>query len=165
MRLGDSNKFAAFLCWFAQHLEALHQYRRVSIKVYVTRASTAETVPQRQPSTSSHTSYSSGSVDLDPEKEVMTQDNSNTRPSPDLGRDGDPLSAAHLSTGNTAICSGRPDIASLIKESVESIPSDKRVLVMGCGPKTLMSAVQDATADAIMDNGAGVELHLEKFGW
>ncbi|KAJ4125037.1 hypothetical protein NW768_009378 [Fusarium equiseti] len=155
----------AFLCWFTQHLETLHQYRRVSIKVYVTRASTAEAVPQRQPSTSSNTSTSSGSVDLDPEKEVIAQDNFNTRPSPDPGRDDDPLPAAHLSTSNTAIYSGRPDIASLIKESIESMPSDKRVLVMGCGPKTLMSAVQDATAGAIMDNGAGVELHLEKFGW
>jgi hypothetical protein len=71
----------------------------------------------------------------------------------------------HPSPGDTVIYSGRPDVVSLVKESIASTPSDKRVLVMGCGPKTLMSAVQNAVADAIMDNGAGVELHLEKFGW
>jgi ferredoxin-NADP reductase len=60
---------------------------------------------------------------------------------------------------------GRPDVASLVEELIENLPSDKRVLVMGCGPRTLMSAVQDAAADCIVENRAGVELHLEQFGW
>lgn len=60
---------------------------------------------------------------------------------------------------------GRPDVASLVKELIESTPSVKRVLVMGCGPRTLMSAIQNAAADCIVENGAGVELHLEQFGW
>ncbi|RGP72302.1 hypothetical protein FSPOR_2809 [Fusarium sporotrichioides] len=160
----------AYLSWFAQHLDALHRDHRVSTKIYVTRASATEIVPHRQPSTSSNAFCSSAFIDPDPEKEVITQTSTVTATgsSPDLEKDGisSPTSiTVHPSSGDTIIFSGRPDIASLVKESVESTPSDKRVLVMGCGPKTLMSAVQNAAADAIMDNGAGVELHLEKFGW
>ncbi|GKU01628.1 ferric reductase transmembrane component [Fusarium langsethiae] len=160
----------AYLSWFAQHLETLHRDHRVSTKIHVTRASATESVPHRQPSTSSNASSSSTSIDPDPEKEVITQTSTvtATRSSPDLEKDGIPSptsTTVHPSSGDTVVFSGRLDIASLVKESVESTPSDKRVLVMGCGPKTLMSAVQNAAADAIMDNGAGVELHLEKFGW
>lgn len=161
---------AEYLSWFARHLETLHQDHRVFTKIYVTRASSTESVPQRQPSTSSNTSSNSNFVDPDPEKEIVTQASTATtaRQSPDLEQDGtSSLTSitAHPSLGDSVIFSGRPDVTSLIKESIESTPSDKRVLVMGCGPKTLMSAVQNATADAIVDNGAGVELHLEKFGW
>ncbi|WXC57469.1 hypothetical protein SNK03_003379 [Fusarium graminearum] len=159
-----------YLSWFAQHLETLHQDHRVFTKIYVTRAPSTESVPQRQPSTSSNTSFNSNFVDPDPEKEIVTQASTATaaRQSPDLEQDGtsSPTSiTAHPSLGDNVIFFGRPDVTSLIKESIESTPSDKRVLVMGCGPKTLMSAVQNATADAIVDNRAGVELHLEKFGW
>ncbi|RGP79151.1 hypothetical protein FLONG3_2722 [Fusarium longipes] len=152
----------AYLSWFAQHLETLHQDHRVSIRVYVTQPSATESVPQRQLSMSSNTSSHSTFIDADPEKDVITQAGITPSARPD------PLplpSTTHLSPGDTISFSGRPDVVSLVKEVIESTPSDKRVLVMGCGPKTLMSAVQNAVADAIMDNGAGVELHLEKFGW
>ncbi|KAG8677100.1 hypothetical protein FPOAC2_03216 [Fusarium poae] len=160
----------AYMSWFAQHLETLHRDHRVSTRVYVTRASATESAPHRQPSTSSTTSSSSTFVDHNTEKDIITQPGTAViaRSSPDLEKDGIPSPAsitAHPSQGDTVVFSGRPDVASLVKGSIESTPSDKRVLVMGCGPKTLMSAVQNAAADAIMDNGAGVELHLEKFGW
>ncbi|CEI66928.1 hypothetical protein FVEN_g8575 [Fusarium venenatum] len=160
----------AYLSWFAHHLETLHRDHRVSTRVYVTRASASESAPHRQPSTSSNTSSSSTFVNPNPDKEIITQPSTAViaRSSPDLEKDGisSPTSiTTHSSQGDTVVFSGRPDVASLVKESTESTPSYKRVLVMGCGPKTLMSAVQNAAADAIMDNGAGVELHLEKFGW
>ncbi|KAM0341393.1 hypothetical protein ACHAPU_010036 [Fusarium lateritium] len=155
-----------YLAWFSEHLETLHHDRRVSTKIYVTRASETDIVPQRQPSTSRSTS-SSTSIDPDREKDILpgpnatrsSLDNRQHKITPTISP------AESLPSGGTTVYLGRPDVVSLIKELVESTPSHKRVLVMGCGPKTLMSTVQNATSDCVMDNGAGIELHLEQFGW
>jgi hypothetical protein len=159
-------KYAAYFTWFSKHLETLHHDRRVSTKIYVTRASAADAVPQRQPSSSRSTS-SSTSVEPDLEKDIFP-DLDTARLPLDTEKRGIPrpiTSAEGFLPGGTNIYLRRPDVGFLVKELMESTPSNKRVLVMGCGPKTLMSTVQNATSDCIMDNGAGVELHLEQFGW
>ncbi|KAF4964791.1 hypothetical protein FSARC_7325 [Fusarium sarcochroum] len=155
-----------YLTWFSQHLETLRKDRRVSIKIYVTRASAVESLPQRQPSSSS--SFSSSTfVEPDLEKEVLPR-LTTTRLSLDTEEQEIPSPAS--STEDTlpnhiGFYFGRPNVASLVKEAVGNISSDGRVLVMGCGPQTLMTTVRNAAADCTMDNGAGVELHLEQFGW
>ncbi|KAM0212779.1 hypothetical protein ACHAQD_009640 [Fusarium lateritium] len=154
-----------YLTWFAKHLETLHHDRRVSTKIYVTRASAADAVPQRQPSSSRSTS-SSTSVEPDLEKDIFPLDTARLPLDTRKHEISQPIAPAeHSLPGGTNIYIGRPDVDLLVKELMESTPSNKRVLIMGCGPKTLMSTVQNATSDCIMDNGAGVELHLEQFGW
>ncbi|KAF5663374.1 ferric-chelate reductase [Fusarium heterosporum] len=155
-----------YLAWFSEHLETLHHDRRVSTKVYVTRTSDNNGAPQRQPSSSLSTT-SSTSIEPDPEKDIFSGHNITTSPlditkhktTPTISPAEDPL------LDGTTVYLGRPDVPSLIKELIESTPSHKRVLVMGCGPKTLMSTVRNATSDCVMDNRATIELHLEQFGW
>ncbi|KAJ4267463.1 hypothetical protein NW762_003570 [Fusarium torreyae] len=156
----------AYLTWFSQHLETLRKDRRVSIKVYVTRASAVESIPQRQPSSSS--SFSSSTfVEPDTEKEALPR-LTTTRLSLDTEKQHIPSPVSPTEndlTNHAGFYFGRPNVASLVKEAIENVSSDRRVLVMGCGPQTLMTTVRNAAADCTFDNGAGVELHLEQFGW
>ncbi|KAL5623150.1 hypothetical protein FOBRF1_002400 [Fusarium oxysporum] len=152
-----------YFTWFADHVETLRRDHRVSTKIYVTRASETEIVPWRQLSSRSHASSSSTFIEPDPEKDVLPHVDT-ARLSLDIEKN-EALSPAINASMGDAFHVGRPDVASLVEELTENLPSDKRVLVMGCGPRTLMSAVQDAAADCIVENRAGVELHLEQFGW
>ncbi|KAF9765142.1 hypothetical protein IL306_002618 [Fusarium sp. DS 682] len=153
-----------YVTWFADHIETLRRDHRVSIKIYVTRASETEIVTQRQLSSRSYSSSSSTFVEADPEKNILPRVDT-TRLSLDIEKNGVPSPVINASPGDAAFHVGRPDVASLVKELIETMPSDKRVLVMGCGPRTLLSAVQSAAVDCIMENRAGIELHLEQFGW
>ncbi|KAF5721362.1 ferric-chelate reductase [Fusarium mundagurra] len=153
----------AYFTWFAEHIETLRRDHRVSTKIYVTRASETEIVPQRQLSSGTQASSSSTFVEPDPEKDGLSHVDT-TRLSLDIEKNEVLPPVINASLGYVFHV-GRPDVASLVKELIESTPSDKRVLVMGCGPRTLMSAVQNAAADRIVENRAGVELHLEQFGW
>ncbi|KAF4342389.1 ferric reductase transmembrane component [Fusarium beomiforme] len=153
-----------YVTWFADHIETLRRDRRVSIHIYVTRASETEIVPRRQFSSRSQSSSSSRFVESDPVKDILPRIDT-TRLSLDIEKDELPSDVANLSPGDASFHVGRPNVNSLVKELIETTPSDKRVLVMGCGPWTLMSAVQSAAADCIMENRAGIELHLEQFGW
>ncbi|KAG9502828.1 hypothetical protein J7337_005662 [Fusarium musae] len=154
---------AAYFTWFAEHIETLRRDHRVLTKIYVTRASEPEIVPRRQLSSGSHASSSSTFVEPGPEKDGLSQVDT-TRLSLDIEKNEVLTVAINASLGDVFHVGG-PDVASLVKELIENTPSDKRVLVMGCGPRTLMSAVQNAAADCIVENRAGVELHLEQFGW
>lgn len=64
-----------------------------------------------------------------------------------------------------AVKAGRPDLASLIREAVNTTPPNQRVLVAGCGPDALMRVIRDTTAKLIRTDGPAVELHCEQFGW
>ncbi|KAF4468407.1 ferric-chelate reductase [Fusarium albosuccineum] len=166
-------KNQTYLTWFSNHLETLRGDRRVSVKVYVTRAPTAEIDTETPPSTSVSSS-SSTFVSLDPEKEALPQLKI-PRLSLDMEKDAfsspieSPVSPSDDSKpdfiNNVPVLYGRPNVASLVHGAVESVPADKRVLVMGCGPRGLISAVRNATAECIMADGPGVELHCEQFGW
>jgi hypothetical protein len=57
----------------------------------------------------------------------------------------------------------RPHVGRLIDAAIAATPADGRVLVLGCGPPTLMDAVRTGTHIATC--GPGVELHMESFGW
>lgn len=60
---------------------------------------------------------------------------------------------------------GKPCIPSLISAVISETSADHRVLVMGCGPITLMDEVRRTTAANIRAEGPVVELHCEQFGW
>lgn len=63
------------------------------------------------------------------------------------------------------IAYSRPDISGIIGDEIDATASDKRVLVMGCGPEGLMRQVRNTTAGRIRTTGPAVELHCEQFGW
>lgn len=65
----------------------------------------------------------------------------------------------------TPIHYSRPQVSTIIRETVDSTPAEQRVLVMGCGPDGLMAEVRNTTADCIKVKGPAVELHCEQFGW
>ncbi|TLS24666.1 hypothetical protein PpBr36_08121 [Pyricularia pennisetigena] len=60
---------------------------------------------------------------------------------------------------------GRPPAEVLIRSAVEATPADQRVLVVACGPDSLMRAARDTAASCIRLDGPEVELHCEQFGW
>ncbi|KAF5023840.1 hypothetical protein F66182_4098 [Fusarium sp. NRRL 66182] len=151
-----------YLAWFSEHLKTLRKDPRVSVKVYVTRASTAELVIQEQPP-SSTSSSSITFIEPDPEKEGLSRPTM-ARLSLDIEKHKDSSPVEIPLPSDVVFRYGRPDVDALVREAIQNMPSDKRVLVMGCGPRTLMSTVRNTTADCIMDN-RGVELHLEQFGW
>lgn len=67
--------------------------------------------------------------------------------------------------GNLDISEGRPDVREMIRREVESAGRTERILVIGCGPSSLMDDVRNATAASIQCEGPAVELHCEQFGW
>ncbi|KAF4979832.1 hypothetical protein FZEAL_4048 [Fusarium zealandicum] len=166
-------KNQTYLPWFSHHLKTLQGDRRVKVKVYVTRASAAE-IGTQSPPLPSDSSLSGTLVGSHPEKEPLPQ-LTVTRLSLDTEKEGfsspveSPVSPSIESksepTSDIPIMYGRPDVAFLVCEAVQGVSADKRVLVMGCGPRTLISTVRNSTAGCIADNGPSVELHCEQFGW
>lgn len=67
--------------------------------------------------------------------------------------------------GNLDISEGRPDVKEMIRREVESAERTERILIIGCGPSSLMDDVRNATAASIQCEGPAVELHCEQFGW
>lgn len=67
--------------------------------------------------------------------------------------------------GNLEITEDRPDVREVIGREVEGAGRTERILVLGCGPPSLMDDVRDAAAGCIRCEGPAVELHCEQFGW
>ena len=61
--------------------------------------------------------------------------------------------------------SGRPNVASIVKEVVNGASQHDRVFVVACGPSSLMHAARQAAAACISASGPSVNLHTEQFGW
>lgn len=69
-----------------------------------------------------------------------------------------------LDTG-IEISEGRPNVSHIIRERVAAAGRTERILVIGCGPASLMDEVRNTTADCIRCEGPALELHCEQFGW
>ncbi|KAI6379419.1 hypothetical protein MCOR25_002003 [Pyricularia grisea] len=69
-------------------------------------------------------------------------------------------SASSTTTIRHTVTPGRPPAEVLIRSAVEATPADQRVLVVACGPDSLMRAARDTAASCIRPDGPGVELHL-----
>ncbi|KAH7011950.1 ferric reductase NAD binding domain-containing protein [Ilyonectria destructans] len=166
-------KHQSYLTWFSEHLEILKSDPRVSIHVYITRPPAPETLT-KELSTASESSSRSTSTTSDPEKApvsrlviplpTLTTDMEKTGLSTLVESPVSPLDVAEPSD-DFSITYRRPDVAALIKAGVEGVPSNQRVLVMGCGPQTLTTTVRDATSECIRTEGPTIELHCEQFGW
>jgi hypothetical protein len=66
---------------------------------------------------------------------------------------------------STVICSGRPDVASIIMESVEKADPHDRIVVAACGPESLMETARRTVARCIKADGPHLDLHCQQFGF
>jgi hypothetical protein len=71
------------------------------------------------------------------------------------------------SASSLDIHSGRPDVASMIRNVVTSSQTQERVIVAVCGPTSLANTTRETVASCVgaEAKGASVRLHCEEFGW
>lgn len=171
-------KNQTYTTWYTNHLKTLSRDFRVSVRVFVTRASQPETLRISPPSTLSPRSPAEPSspdsiIPSDQEKETLSRLTIPQSISSDLEKEGFSSPIEELASptleieigSDIPILYGRPDVKSLIQTAIDDMTPDKRVLIMSCGPKTLITAVRNATAECVRVDGPGVELHCEQFEW
>ena len=154
-------KDISYLEWFKPYLTTLKADSRVSVQIYVTRSEASRL-------NSNEGTPESGSI-LEKEKAPIGSERqigrATTIGSESLSEEEIFTSGATTPSSIVPVTFEKPDVASLVRGAVASTDSSQRVLVMGCGPEALMSAVRQGTADSIKVDGPGVELHCEQFGW
>ncbi|KAK1850894.1 ferric reductase transmembrane component 5 [Colletotrichum chrysophilum] len=174
--------------WFSESLATINRALNSSIQLYVTRSpgshgSSQEDMVQTDRSRSG-TISSDASTPFTPATEkfdeaahaprqpskVLTRTVSDPEKSgneSDLTTPTSPIQQATVGShiNNIPIHYGRPDVSKIITKAIEEAPANQRVLVMGCGPATLMTQVRNTTASHIRTSGPAVELHCEQFGW
>ncbi|KAK4164470.1 putative ferric reductase transmembrane component [Cladorrhinum sp. PSN259] len=177
------------LSWFTEQLDMLKTHAhstKVNVDLYVTRAPSSTSDLANESGDNLRSSSEGGEspplspVESDLEKNASAHQRSlpvsERDPEKELDRPVTEMKEDVLAsiTNTTAsahhlfhhpIKSGRPDTASLIRNAVNTTPSNQRVLVAACGPQGLMRVVRDTTASLIKGDGPGVELHCEQFGW
>ncbi|RFU77961.1 ferric reductase like transmembrane component [Trichoderma arundinaceum] len=172
-------KYESHLTWFASHLDTLAKDARVQLQLYVTRSSEAkvdEALPQSIPTTASSETDLEKSLEKDLEKgldNATVQSLGSADPTSSEESISDETDSAqnpsHAEAQSHAYKSfikhGKPDVAALIKTTIDETPVENRVLVLGCGPDGLMTQVRNTTAACIRSDGPGIELHTEQFGW
>ncbi|KAJ3497316.1 hypothetical protein NLG97_g1999 [Lecanicillium saksenae] len=159
----------SLLSWYANHLQTLGSDPRVSIHIFVTKGRDAlessgnsmtesedgrpcgsPTTHEISPTIISSASSSSG----DPEKGIVAIQHS------------DLTSMSRIDAySGFPITWKRPDVPAMIQGVVAESARHQSVLVMGCGPSSLMTQVRNTTAECIRSDGPTVELHCEQFGW
>ncbi|CVL06717.1 related to ferric-chelate reductase [Fusarium mangiferae] len=65
----------------------------------------------------------------------------------------------------TPIHFGRPQVDDIVAQTIEGMPASSRVLVLGCGPPSLLQDMRQSTTSRMTPNGAGISLQFEQFGW
>lgn len=60
---------------------------------------------------------------------------------------------------------GRPDVSMIIRQAVKSQSAEKRVLVTGCGPAELLTAIRKAVAENTVSKAPSIKMHLEEFSF
>lgn len=159
------------LSWFQSQLDLLQSHahaQHIDISLYVTQATAQD---------SSSSQYSNDSSPSSPTSPTDGEKPTTSFPPPMTEKDLETavIETHHKETHGTTtmtttdrgreVRQGRPDVAALIRTAVESTPANQRVLVAACGPAGLMRTVRDTSAAGIRGAGAGVEVHLEEFGW
>ncbi|SPN99531.1 related to ferric-chelate reductase [Cephalotrichum gorgonifer] len=157
-----------YFSWFADFIQTLSGSNKVNVKLHVTGNTPPSSSDGPKPFISTpHRSTSPIDIDLE-DSDIEKVRSGPSTPShaenitPCLGNCG-----AHqicLSSG-LEITEGRPDVGKLIRAEVAKAERTERILIMGCGPPSLMDDVRNATAACIECEGPAIELHCEQFGW
>ncbi|KAL0942184.1 ferric reductase transmembrane component 5 [Colletotrichum truncatum] len=180
-------KDPARLEWFSSSLATIRHALNSSVELYVTRSPGSQTLSQDNATqvdrsrSGTFSSEASTPFTTSPEKFDITHAPKQppkvlTRSVSDPEKSG---SESELATPVTPVQQvemgphifgipinyGRPDVSKIISKAIEETPSNQRVLIMGCGPESLMTQIRNTTALNIRTSGPAVELHCEQFGW
>lgn len=162
------------LSWFQSQLDLLQSHahaQHIDISLYVTQAATQDSSSSQYSHSLNDSSPSSPTSPTDGEKPTasfpppMTEKDLETTVMETHHKETHDTTTTRTRGGGREVKQGRPDVAALIRTAVESTPANQRVLVAACGPAGLMRTVRDTSAAGIRGAGAGVEVHLEEFGW
>ncbi|KAK1828176.1 hypothetical protein QBC39DRAFT_290088 [Podospora conica] len=165
------------LSWFKSQLDLLKSHahaQHIDISLYVTQAvaqdatapSSSSQYSLNDSSASSPTSPTDGEKAASSFPPPMTEKDLETAVIETHHKEA-PMTTTSTSTTEHGreVKQGRPDVAGLIRAAIETTPANQRVLVAACGPAGLMRTVRNTSAQGIRGGGAGVEVHLEEFGW
>ncbi|KAL7786264.1 ferric reductase NAD binding domain-containing protein [Trichoderma ceciliae] len=163
-------KYQSHLTWFASHLNTLAKDPRVELQLYVTRSSSekmdSEIRPRSMPTTASSETDIEKAIVAETIRSLKSPTASEESISDETDSTRKPSQLeAESHAYESFIKRGKPDAAALIQTTIEETPVENRVLVLGCGPDSLMTQVRNTTAACIRSDGPGVELHCEQFGW
>lgn len=159
------------LSWFQSQLDLLQSHahaQHIDISLYVTQATAQDSSSSQysnDSSPSSPTSPTDGEKPTTSFPPPMTEKDLETAVIETNHKETHDTMTTHTIDRGREVRQGRPDVAALIRTAVESTPANQRVLVAACGPAGLMRTVRDTSAAGIRGAGAGVEVHLEEFGW
>ncbi|KAK4503761.1 hypothetical protein PRZ48_004676 [Zasmidium cellare] len=134
--------------WFKDELAALKANDRVNLHLYVSGPNHEQYVTEE--SDLSMSSDLEKSADIKSLSKVL-QPSISSRNS----------SESALSTTFT----GRPAVATIIRQAVQSQSPDDRVLVTGCGPTALLTAIRKAVAENTVSEAPSIRMHLEEFSF
>ncbi|KAI5855005.1 ferric reductase NAD binding domain-containing protein [Durotheca rogersii] len=170
------------LTWFTQHLSNLRSHThapKVALKVHITNfepAASSNTLEdaERAPGAGTLTEVISKSGlerGTDSEYPTFSAAASSTatrydsdKEERDMGQRSE-VASSTSSVVDLPIIAGRPDTETEIKNAVQSLTKNQRVLIAACGPDSLTTVVRNVAASCISVNGPGVEVHCEQFGW
>lgn len=145
---------------------------RFKVKLYVTRESTAlQQITSWETTTPSRALVVSKAGDVEmkaikaPNQPARSLSMTSGMDSASESELASPIEGIDASIRSVPINYERPRVAGLIESAITNTPRNESVLVMGCGPATLMKQVRDTTAACIRSDGPSVELHCEQFGW
>ncbi|KAJ8123536.1 hypothetical protein ONZ43_g542 [Nemania bipapillata] len=170
------------MAWFRQHLNHLMTHEcapKISFELHLTRSESTEAASSAPiPRSPSQMSTAAPSIPPSALEKNIESPALSTQASSVALREKDTKDTDMIETAESidAVASGvdglslpvtygRPDIETMVREAIMSVPKDKRVLVAACGPTGLVDTVRNTTASCIQVNGPSVELHCEQFGW
>ena len=73
--------------------------------------------------------------------------------------------ASSASSQTLPVSYGRPDVMKIIHNAIDKASNSQRILVLCCGPNSLMTQVRGAVVERLRSAGPELELHCEGFGW
>lgn len=171
--------------WYADHLQDLRASGKVNVNVHVTGNTPPPSVDEGKPNLYLATPpRSTTPIELDRNAPRGVERLDDLEKMDDIEKmeiESHPSSPAHSEhlpacSGNCGahqlcldtgidISEGRPNVSQIIKEEVAKARRTERILIIGCGPMSLMDEVRNTTAACIQCEGPALELHCEQFGW
>ncbi|KAJ5887577.1 hypothetical protein N7495_007618 [Penicillium taxi] len=128
------------LLWFEQELRELDENPHVNLFIHVSQYDT--------PSKSSSNIDSTSSVE-----ESIIQD---------FEKGSEKIDSSIIVSG---LRPGRPDIFSLVTQSISGCPLEARIGIGACGPIAMIKTTREAVTQKGFDDGPSITLHTEEFEW
>jgi len=178
-RWGLTNDLAitGYFKWYADHIQELRASGKVNVNIHVTGNTPPPSADEDKPNLYLATPpRSTTPIELDREVrgDVEKMDSIEKMES----QSSSPAHSEHIPvcSGNCGahqlcldtgidISEGRPSVSQIIKDEVARAGRTERILIIGCGPVSLMDEVRNTTAACIQCEGPALELHCEQFGW